>query len=75
MSFKYTAHFAWDLSLGQIRTSKKKKKTGGGRGGNQRDILNLKQKTMKSLPVCLDLYMFQCVSFFFYNIAEVVDEH
>ena len=31
----------------------------------QRDVLNLNQETMKSLPVCLDLYMFQCVSFFF----------
>ena len=30
MSLKYTAHFAWDLSLGQIRTSKK-----GGVGGGK----------------------------------------
>ena len=38
------------------------------KGGHQRDILNLKWKTMKSLPVCLDLYMSQCVSFFFFII-------
>ena len=31
----------------------------------QRDVLNLKQETMKSLSVCLDLCMSQCAFFFF----------
>ena len=61
MSLKYTAHFTWDPSLGQIRIFKK-----GGRGvcgGNQRDILNLKWKT--AISVCLYLCMSQCVSWVF----------
>ena len=69
MSLKYTANFAWDLSLWQIRTSSKEK-------GGQRDILNLKQKTIKSQSVCLDLCMCQCMSFVFFSdkIVEVVNE-
>ena len=45
-----------------------------GGGGRQRDILNVKWKTMRFLSVCLDLCMSQCVSFFFFNIAEAVNE-
>ena len=56
MSLKYTAHFAWDLSLGQIRTSHKEKTK------SQRDILNLKQKAIRSLSVCV------YVGPFFFNI-------
>ena len=52
MSLKYTANFAWDLSLGQIRNLSKEKKMG------QRDILNLKQKTIRPLSVCLFGFMY-----------------
>ena len=49
--------------------------------GDQRDILNLKQKTVRSLSVCLDLCMSQCMSSVFSlfvclfsdNIVEVVN--
>ena len=61
------------LSLGQIRTSgQRHKQTKKG----QRDVLNLRQETTRSLSVCLDLCMSQCVLFFFffYSIAEVVNE-
>ena len=69
MSLKYTANFVWDLSLGQIRTSSK------GEKGGQRDILNLKQKTIRLLSICMDLCMSQCVFFgLFDNIAEVANE-
>ena len=43
---------------------------------SQRDILNFKQKTIRSLSVCLYLCMSQCMFFFFFsdNIVEVVNE-
>ena len=41
-----TAHFAWDFGLGLSRTSSQ-----GRKKRRQRDILNLKQKTMGSLSV------------------------
>ena len=49
---------------------------GGGGGGGQRDILNVKWKTMRFLSVCLDLCMSQYVSFVvcFNNIAKMVNE-
>ena len=71
MSLKYTANFAWDLSLGHIRTSSKEKQRG------QRDILNLKQKTIRSLSVCVSGFMYVSVyafCFFSDNIVEVVNE-
>ena len=43
MSLKYTANFAWDLSLGQIRTSSKEKK----KRGDQRDILKSQTESYK----------------------------
>ena len=72
MSLKYTANFAWDLSLGQIRTSSKDKK-----GVKeifyffyyyffQIDILNLKQKTIRSLSVCLSGFMYVSVYVLFF---------
>ena len=48
-----------DISLGEIRSSSKGEKKG------KRDILNLKQKAIRSPSVCLDLCMSQCMSFFF----------
>ena len=69
MSLKYTAHFAWDLSLEQIRTSSKIKKKEG-----QRDILNLKQKTIRSLSIWIYVCLSVCLFFFLFsdNIVEVV---
>ena len=46
MSLKYTADFAQALGKLEIQAKKKKKK-------GQRDILNLKQKTIRSLSVCV----------------------
>ena len=66
MSSKYTANFAWDLSFGQIRTPSKEKKKEGG----QRGILNLNQKTIRSLSVCIYVYLL----FFSDIIIEVVNE-
>ena len=44
-----------------------------GKDKGQRDILNLRQKTMVSVCpyVCLDLCMSHCVSLFLNNISEV----
>ena len=42
----------------------------GSGGKSQRDILNIKQKAIRSLAVSLDLSMSQCVSLFLDNIAE-----
>ena len=55
MSLKYTAHFAWDLSLGQIRTSsqKKKKRWGG--------IKRLKSQA-ENYEICLYVWIYVCLS-------------
>ena len=50
--------------LGKLEPQAKKKKKA------QREILNLKQKIMRSLCVCL-IFMFQCVYLFLSNIAEI----
>ena len=42
----------------------------GSGGKSQRDILNIKQKAIRSLAVSLDLSMSQCVTLFLDNIAE-----
>ena len=55
-------------ALGKIELQAKQTKYKG-----QRDVLNLRQETMRSLSVRLDVCMSQCV-LFFYNIAEVVNE-
>ena len=67
MSLGYTAHSIWDSSPEQIgRTQTKKKKKKG-----QRDILNFKRKTMRSLFVCLNLSVSQCVSLFLDNMRLI----
>ena len=55
----------------QVRTSKEEKK-----GGSQRDILNLKLRTIRSLSVCLSgfMYVSEYVFLYIYNIVEVVNE-
>ena len=46
--------------------------------GDQRDILDLKQKTIRSLSVCLSIwiyvYIYICLLFFSDNIVKVVNE-
>ena len=44
-------------ALGKLEVQARKKQ------GGQRDILNLKQKTIRFLSICLDLCMSQCMSF------------
>ena len=63
----------WDLSLRQMRTSNPPPQKGG-----QRDILNLRWKTRRSLSVCLSVWIYVCLSvslLFFDNIAEVVSSY
>ena len=54
MSLKYTAHFAWDLSLGQIRTSKKG-------GGGVKEIFQLSRGNYE-ISVCLSVWIYVCHS-------------
>ena len=81
MSLKYVTHFSRDVSLGQIRILNH---GAGGRGGRgvgegvgwgekgERDILNLRLKSMRALmSVDLHLCLSQGVSLFLDNIAEV----
>ena len=59
------------LSKWELLAEKKKKK-------RQRDILNLRQKTRKSLFVCLSVWIYVCLSvylLFFDNIADVVSSY
>ena len=67
MSLKYVAHFAWDLSLGQIRTSKK--------GGAIKETFKISSR--KLWDFCLSsgfMYVSVCVFGFLKNIAEVVNK-
>ena len=66
MSSGYTAHSIWDSSHEQIGGLKPRIKKKG-----QRDILNFKWKTMRSLSVCLSLSVSQCVCLFLDNIRFI----
>jgi len=70
MPLKYTAHFAWDLNLGQIRNSSKKKKKrkkekSWGWGGSKRHFKS--QEENYEISVCLDL----CMSHSFSSVAQL----
>ena len=69
VSLEDIAHFAWDLSLGQIRTSSQKKKKWGG-------IRHFKSQAENYKSVCLSgfVYVSVCVFGFFFYIDEVVNE-
>ena len=66
MSLKYTAHFAWDLSLGQIRTSRKKKKKK--KWGSKRHFKF--QVENYEISVCLFGFMYVSVSHFSCSIVS-----
>ena len=69
MSWKYVTHFSRDFSLGQIRILNHR--AGDGKK-KVKEILNLKQESMKALmSVDVHLCLSQCVSLFLDNIAEV----
>ena len=70
-SLKYIAHFAWDLTQPWASQNfKPNKQTKKG----QREVLNLRRETMRSLSGFI--YVSVCAFFFFFlnNIAEVVNE-
>ena len=69
MSLKYVTHFSRDFSLGQIRILNH---GAGGWEEKGKEILNLKQESMRALmSVDLHFCLSQCVSLFLDNIAEV----
>ena len=69
MSLKYTPTLPETSAFGKLELQAKKKKE------DQRDVLNLKQKTVRSLSVCLSGFMYVSVYIFFSdNIVQVVSE-
>ena len=71
MSLKYTAHFTWDPSLGQIRIFKK-----GGKGSMWRKSKRHFKSQVENCDLCLSVFMYVsvCVLGFFDNITEVVNK-
>ena len=70
-SLKYIAHFAWDLSLGQIRSSRQKKKK------KVRGCIKHFKSQAENYKICLSvwvLYVSVCVFGLFVCFAEVINE-
>ena len=61
MSLKYTAHFAWDLSLGQIRTSRKW--VAGGWWGSSKRHFKCQVENYE-ISVCLSRFMYVSICVF-----------